>query len=163
MSDLLTKDEVSRFLNAARSRLGCDYVWPNQENNWSGKDLKIAKYQKVYDCSGLVTSSLYEATGGKIDKRASWNAQSLLDNCALVTVPKPGDLCFYGLSPKFITHVGIYMGEKNKEGQSLDSCGGTPQCTTPEIAKKTGAKVMFHKSPKYRADFQCFGRLATLD
>ncbi len=119
-------------------------------------------YRNVYDCSGLVTSSIYEATGGKIDRRATWNAQKLLNNCAMVEEPRPGDLAFYGPSAGMVTHVMVYMGAKGKD-VVLGASGGDSTTTSPEKAVERGAKVKGYKTAKYRRDFLGFGRLVTND
>ena len=100
METLLSEEQRIRFLDAAFSRFGCYYTWPDESNSYSGKDLPNAKFHQVYDCSGLVTCSLFDSTAGKIDRRATWNAQKLMKNCMLVEEKdlQPGDLCFYGSS-----------------------------------------------------------------
>lgn len=138
------------------------YCWPTAENKYSGKDLPSAMFKNVYDCSGLVTSSLYEATGGKIDRRATWNAQKLLMNCGLIEEPRPGDLVFYGPSTGLVTHVMVYMGAKAKD-LVLGASGGDSTTTTPEKANAQNAKVKGYKTAKYRRDFLGYGRLVTND
>lgn len=160
--NLLSEKERLDFLAAVAKRKGCLYCWPTESNRYSGKDLKDATYKSVYDCSGLVTSSLYEATGGKIDRRATWNAQKLLQNCAIVDEPRPGDLAFYGPSSGLITHVMVYMGTKGKE-VVMGASGGDSTTTTPEKAAERDAKVKGYRTAKYRGDFICFGRLVTND
>ncbi len=144
------------------------YCWPTESNGYSGKDLKTALYPRVYDCSGLVTCSLFDASG--IDRRATWNAMRLMKSCAAVTDPKPGDLCFYGSSLSQISHVMIYVGatEKRPKGilqtvRCFGSSGGDRRTITPTIALSMGAKVRGYTSHKYRPDFLCFGRLTTND
>lgn len=92
------------------SKNGCYYCWPDKSNHYSGKDLKGASYSDVYDCSGLVTAGLYDSTGGRIDRRATWNAHKLMRNCAMVKTPESGDLCFYGPSMGLVTHVMVWIG-----------------------------------------------------
>ena len=161
--NLLSERERLEFLHQAYTRKGCLYCWPNSENNYSGKDLPGATYKNVYDCSGLVTSCLKEATNGRIDRRAQWNAQKLLNNCAMVDKPLPGDLCFYGPSHAMVTHVMIYTGTKYKEGQVFGASGGDSTVTSPEKAAAKEASVRFHRTPKYRKDFLGYGRLVTND
>lgn len=155
--DLLNSEQKTKFIKEATDRLGCYYCWPQESNGYSGKDLDGAKYPKTYDCSGLITSCLYAATG--IDRRAAWNAQRLMQNCSLVTDPRPGDLCFYGPSRSLVTHVMMYAGK----GKILGSSGGDSRTITPQIAQKVGAKVKTYKSHLYRKDFIAFGRLTTKD
>lgn len=168
MKYLLSDQQRIRFLQAAFKRLGCYYVWPDQSNGYSGKDLSGAKYQNVYDCSGFITSSLYQATG--IDHRATWNAMRLMKNCQRIEDPQPGDLCFYGSSRNKVTHVMLYIGNSKKRPQSIPNnytcmgaSGGWSQTLTPQIAKAKDAKVKAYKSHMYRSDFLGFGRLATND
>lgn len=164
--DLLNKQQKTKFLTEVSNRIGCYYCWPTQSNKYSGKDLKGAQYPRTYDCSGLVTSSLYDATG--IDRRAVWNAQRLMQNCAMVEVPEPGDLCFYGPSKGLVTHVMVYVGRtklaKFEPGKvCYGSSGGDSRTTSPQIAQKSDAKVKGYKTVKYRSDFLGYGRLVTKD
>lgn len=155
MEPLLGKDSNNRFLEEVKSRIGCYYCWPEESNNYSGKDLKNAKYPKTYDCSGLVTSSLFSATG--IDFRATHNAQKLMEACGLVEKPVAGDLCFYGPSRTLITHVMVYTGDKHQK--VVGSSGGDSRTISPEVAEKMDAKVKGYKTHLYRPDFIAFGRL----
>lgn len=164
---LLSAKQTKSFIEQVLSRKGCPYCWPTAENSYSGKDLDGAKYQKTYDCSGLVTSSLFSATG--IDRRTTWNAQRLFENCSKVDKPIPGDLVFYGPSRAHITHVMVYMkstsiqkdSSKDAGGVVFGSSGGDSRTTTPEIAKQMNANVRGHSSVNYRPDFVAFGRLET--
>lgn len=166
MNYLLSGDDVKRFLESCFKRVNCYYTWPDKSNQYSGKDLKGASYSDVYDCSGLVTASLYESSGTAIDHRATWNANRLMKACAEVSDPKPGDLCFYGPSRGVITHVMVYIGmcyprpdNIPKEWRVFGASGGGRTTLSPEIAKEQDAKVTGYKSHLYRPDFIAFGRL----
>lgn len=167
---LLSSGETEKFLQFIADKYGCYYCWPDKSNNYSGKDLAGATFKDTYDCSGLVTSGLYAATNGRIDRRATWNAHRIMKNCALVTTPEAGDLCFYGPSTGLITHVMVYIGktqfrpaELSKDVRCYGSSGGNSTTLSPEIANQQNAKVTGYKSTKYRKDFQCYGRLVTND
>lgn len=145
-------------------RNGCLYCWPTKQNGYSGKDLKSAKYQNVYDCSGLVTASLFAATG--TDWRATHNAQKLAQNSDFV---KPnemmaGDLVFYGADHNHISHVMVYLGRKHAIGilatdTIYGASGGNSKTVTPEIAMKQDAKVRAYRTINYRPDFVSCGRV----
>jgi len=118
----------------------------------------------VYDCSGLVTASLFAATG--TDWRATHNAQKLAQNSDFV---KPnemmaGDLVFYGADHNHISHVMVYLGRKHAIGilatdTIYGSSGGNPKTVTPEIAMKQDAKVRAYRTINYRPDFVSCGRV----
>jgi hypothetical protein len=149
--------ELDRFVEFILSKENCDYVWPDPSNNYSGKDLKIAKYKNVYDCSGLVTSALYSATGGKLDWRSAKNAQALFDACEPLK-SKPKDkpcLAFYGPGKNAINHVMVVF----PDGRAYGACSGGRWCLTPEIAKAKGARVRFRASHRYRDDFRGFAAI----
>lgn len=171
MKPLLDENQTIEFINAVGRRYGCLYCWPTEENGYSGKDLPIAKFKSTYDCSGVVTSSLYEITDGALDRRTTWNAHNLMKNCQLVRQgeQKPGDLVFYG-SKSRITHVMTYIGHSKYRHNDCDSdhtvvgaSGGDSRTVDPEMAQKMHAKVTSYKSHKYRNDFVSFGRLVTND
>ncbi len=137
------------------------YCWPTKLNGYSGKDLPSAKFKNVYDCSGLVTSSLYAATG--IDLRSTFNAQKLADDSELVKPKdiKPGDLIFYGASYNRISHVMAFLGhDKAIDGKTIyGASGGGSKTVTPEAAMAQDAKVKAYRTINYRPDFICCGRL----
>jgi hypothetical protein len=167
---LLDENTTAQFIKAAGMRMGCLYIWPCIENNYSGKDLSFAKYQRVYDCSGLVSASLYEVFGRDFDKRANFNAQMFHDYGIAIDEKdvKPGDLAMYGDNANRLTHVAIWTGHKGNSFCAalkdklpiLSASGGTSHCTTPEIAVETNANVRQHLTHNYRKDFVCFIRLA---
>ncbi len=149
-------NELDDFLAFCLSKENCDYVWPDKSNNYSGKDLKIAQYKNVYDCSGLITSALYHATKGRLDWRASRNAQWLYESC------KKNDtkcglpcLAFYGPGKNAINHVMLVL----KDGRAYGACSGGSWCLTPELAKKKGARVRYRADHLYRDDFRGFGEI----
>lgn len=162
-------DTLSKFFQALSDRIGCLYIWPHESNNYSGKDLSYSKYKHVYDCSGLVTSSLFEATGGAVDWRANHNAQSLFGQCRRIKLQDAiqGDLGFYGPSLSKINHVVVYLGLKaSKLGDNfvdnkhvVSASGGTSRTVKPEIAMANNAYVRQESSLIYRKDFLCVGRL----
>jgi len=167
MDGLLSDKERLAFVNSVVKKDGCLYCWPTEENGYSGKGRANSLYRDVYDCSGLVTSSLNEATEGREDHRDTWNAQKLLNNCAVVTDPRPGDLAFYGPSRSLVTHVMVYIGTNAGPGlrgkRVFGASGGDSRVVTPEIAKERNAVVRGFKSHLYRHDFLCFGRLVSND
>lgn len=162
----LTKEQQSKFFTELANRLGCDYCWPSQSNNYSGKDLPFAKYHNVYDCSGLVTCSLRSAGGP--DLRADHNAWALSKICDDVELMsmKPGDLLFYG-NQKKVTHVAVYLGphaedfdKRFSRGRTVISASsGDSRTVTPDIAKSMGANVRQEKTIRYRSDLLKIGRL----
>lgn len=147
------------FLEFVLSKEGAPYCWPTEENRYSGKDLLNAKYKDCYDCSGLVTAGLYAASGHKLDWRGSTNASRLMRLLPETHDPRPGDLAFYGAGRNLVSHVMIVLGEKDRSLQVYGACGGNHHTTSPEIAKKTGARVRARTSHTYRPDFLGFTRL----
>lgn len=155
----MSPEEVKSFVDECVKRDGCWYVWPHKSNNYSGKDLSIAKYPRTYDCSGLVTSSLYSALG--VDWRQTKNAQKLADECDDVPVGKIefGDLLFYGADHEHISHVMVYIGAREGGFSVFGASGGDSRTLTVEDAEKRDAKVKGYKNINYRPDFVSAGRL----
>lgn len=150
-----------KFVDFVLSKEGCDYIWPTAENRYSGKDLPGALFKNVYDCSGLITAGVWYATDHKIDWRGSHNCRKLIQECkelsqALGERPKVGDLAFYGPGINAPTHVMMYCADGRVFGAGR---GGGPYTTTPEIARKKGARVGYRPSHLYRPDFLGFFRL----
>lgn len=148
------------FVERANSKLGSPYIW-------GGKGLYVFDASKglvahdfgleVFDCSGLVTDSLYRL-GGK-DWRGTHNAQSLADYLQVhITFPKAGDLAFYGPDWKDIRHVMIHRGD----GSVIGASGGNSSTTTLEAARKARAEVKLKFKSKYRPDFLGFKSIAPL-
>jgi hypothetical protein len=156
---MLSEDERKRFIDSVLSRKGCYYCWPHKSNGYSGKDLPSAKFPRTYDCSGLVTASLFEV--GICDWRATYNAQRLADNSNFIdrVDMKPGDLVFYGADGSRISHVMVYLGRYHQNAPIFGASGGWSKTLTPEIAEKQGAKVRGYKTIDYRQDFVACGRL----
>ncbi|MFF2811807.1 NlpC/P60 family protein [Streptomyces sp. NPDC058000] len=88
----------------ARSQLGTPYVWGGNGPSDGG-----------FDCSGL-TQSAYEATGIRLPRvaQAQYNADPRLPKGSPFA---PGDLLFFGTSPRHITHVKLYTGS----GEAIDA------------------------------------------
>ncbi len=134
---------VSAFLAAALSYDGIFYCW-------DGKDPR-----EGLDCSGLVTNAL--VTAGGRDLRLTHNAQRIYTECEEI---EPGTLlyghlAFYGPDPSRVEHVMIV--DKGLKGEpypfsTFGACGGGRTCTTPEIAKKLGAKCQHRRQVAYRPD-----------
>lgn len=159
--DLLNEKQNLAFIGSAVKRAGCWYCWPTRENRYSGKDLRDAEFPNTYDCSGLVTASLYESSGTKIDWRATVNAQGLLERCGVVSKPQEGDLCFYGPSRGLVGHVMVWVGDAGKKhgGPCFGASGGDSTTLSVRAAQARDAKVRGYKTHLYRNDFLCFGRL----
>lgn len=151
----VTVNELGDFVAWVLSKENMPYCWPTAENGYSGKDLKSAKYKDCYDCSGLITSGLYAATGKRIDWRANTNAQLLLKKSQPLTDKQAkGKAClaFYGPAMNMINHVMLVL----PDGRSFGACGGNSAVTSPEIAAKKGARVRYRATHAYRPDFRCF-------
>ncbi|MER7842173.1 bifunctional lytic transglycosylase/C40 family peptidase [Streptomyces sp. NPDC096040] len=88
----------------ARAQLGTPYVWGGDGPAEGG-----------FDCSGLTQAS-YRATGISIPRVAQdqYDAGPRLPDGAQLA---PGDLLFFGTSPRTITHVSLYIGG----GQAVDA------------------------------------------
>ena len=143
------------FLSWLESKEGLPYCWPCKENNYSGKDLKIALYKDCYDCSGLVNAGIWHVTKGRIDNRANWSAQAMFDKLEPVTRPEPGDLAFYGANDGRIDHVMVVVGD----GRVYGACKGGRKVTSPDIARSLGARVMYRPNVNYRKDFRGYRKL----
>jgi cell wall-associated NlpC family hydrolase len=100
---------IPETIELAKRFLGFPYLWGGRSSFG-------------YDCSGF-TQMLVRARGMEMprdaDKQAAWSGVSAVDRKDL----KPGDLLFFGSSPKNITHTGMYIGD----GQFVhDSTNGHP-------------------------------------
>jgi hypothetical protein len=80
----------------AQAERATPYCWPHESNGYLGKGLENPKEPEALDCSGTVTCGLYNATGGRLDWRADYNASRLWKELKPVEKPRPGDLAFYG-------------------------------------------------------------------
>ncbi|PJJ04206.1 cell wall-associated NlpC family hydrolase [Streptomyces sp. 2333.5] len=88
----------------ARAQLGTPYVWGGNGPTDGG-----------FDCSGL-TQAAYRAAGITLPRiaQAQYNAGPRLPKDATLS---PGDLLFFGPSPRHITHVTLYTGG----GKAIDA------------------------------------------
>jgi hypothetical protein len=133
---------VSSFLRELQALKGTPYIWDG-------------KNEKGLDCSGCMTFALLRA-GGE-DVRNTYNCGRLIMECTPVKPIdyQPGMLAFYGFLAKAPDHV-MALVQSEKEGLGLTAygaCGGNHYTTTPELAKKIGAKVQERGSIAYRHDF----------
>ncbi|MER6091318.1 bifunctional lytic transglycosylase/C40 family peptidase [Streptomyces bluensis] len=95
---------AAKAVTFARAQLGTPYVWGGDGPAEGG-----------FDCSGL-TRAAYRAAGISIPRvaQAQYGAgPRLLKGTPLA----PGDLLFFGTSPRTITHVSLYTGS----GQAIDA------------------------------------------
>jgi len=148
-----------RYMDFILNQEGKYYCWPTDENNYSGKGLKNAKYPETFDCSGLVTAGLYRASGGSTDYRATHNCNKLWNLLEDVAEPEMGDLAFYGPGKNMVTHVMTVLGHIGSNLAVYGACGGDSAVVTPVIAKAKGARVRLRNSHLYRPDFLGFKRL----
>jgi cell wall-associated NlpC family hydrolase len=102
-----------------------------------------------FDCSGLVTAGLH-AIGGP-DWRQTHGSARLHAELPATNAPKPGDLVFYGATPKQVDHVMVWMGD----GTVFGASGGGSNCTTVQAAMALGACVHSKGDVHYRRD--CVG------
>lgn len=122
---------------------------------WGGKGAVLAcgdQQVECFDCSGLITAGLFNL--GCPDWRQTHSAAKLFDVLKPTKDPHPGDLAFYG-PPKSITHVMINWGD----GRVYGAAGGGRQSVDPLRSVKSGAKVQFRASVKYRPDFRGYRKL----
>ncbi|SHL81380.1 replication-relaxation family protein [Streptomyces yunnanensis] len=87
-----------------RAQLGTPYIWGGNGPSDGG-----------FDCSGL-TQAAYRAAGIPLPRvvQAQYNADPRLPKGTQLI---PGDLLFYGTSPRHITHVALYTGG----GEAIDA------------------------------------------
>ena len=100
---------IPESIELAKRFLGIPYLWGGSSSFG-------------FDCSGF-TQMLVRARGFNIprdaDKQAAWTGVAAIDRKDL----QPGDLLFFGSSPRNITHTGMYIGD----GQIIhDSTNGHP-------------------------------------
>lgn len=118
-----------------------------------------------FDCSGLITYSLWKAGGP--DWRANHNTDGLFRELEPVAIPRPGVLAFYASAhPKFpgdVEHVMACAGTWDAAGswkcRVFGASGGDSTTTTLERAKAQGAHVRFWDSHLYRPRFAGFRAL----
>ncbi len=134
-----------KFLQVVFDLMGVDYIW-------NGKD------RRGLDCSGLVTLALYEASGCKLDLRATHNTDALWDELEETAIPDQGDLALYGSNkddPDDMDHVMVVGGG----GWLFGASGGGHTCTSVEIARERNAKVKAKYGVNYREGFRGFRTL----
>ena len=100
---------ISESIELAKRFFGIPYLWGGSSSFG-------------FDCSGF-TQMLVRARGFNMprdaDKQAAWTGVAAIDRKDL----QPGDLLFFGSSPRNITHTGMYIGD----GQFIhDSTSGHP-------------------------------------
>lgn len=108
------------------------------------------------DCSELVAIGVRAASGGKLKQSATHRAQTYHDETRPLTLaefPRPGDLGFYGIDGKTVSHVVVYLAP----GRILSADGATYGIRTVEGAQSARAKVRVHPSEKYRRDVPFLG------
>jgi len=90
------------------------------------------------DCSGLVQEILMSVG---IDPIGDQNAQALYDYFTRLTVknavPGPGSICFYGASPRSVSHVGFMI----DENRIIEAGGGGPHTVSRADAERDKAFV----------------------
>lgn len=155
-AEILNGLSIQSFVDEALSFEGQPYCWPTAENRYSGKGLPNAMYDNCHDCSGTITDALYKSSEGKVDWRATHNAQKLHDVCEETKDPGLGDIVFYG-KPGHISHVMLYV--DHHDGVVFGASGGDHLTTSPKAALDKNAKVCYKASVFYRSDFVSFGRL----
>jgi cell wall-associated NlpC family hydrolase len=100
---------IPESIELAKRFLGIPYLWGGRSSFG-------------FDCSGF-TQMLLRARGINMprdaDQQAAWNGLNAVERKHL----QPGDLLFFGSSPKQITHTGMYIGD----GQFIhDTTNGHP-------------------------------------
>lgn len=99
-SDVVTDPKslsIAESIELAKRFLGLPYLWGGRSSFG-------------FDCSGF-TQMLVRMRGVNMprdaDQQAAWSGVTPVDRKDL----EPGDLLFFGSSPKSITHTGMYMGD----------------------------------------------------
>lgn len=140
--------DPTKFLAATLSREGRPYLFAQKGPN-------------TFDCSGLVTWSIW--TAGGVDLRRTFAASTMWERFEPCQRPAPGELALalYGFpaDPPVVDHVMVVM----PDGRVYGACGGDRGTTTLAIAKLRGAKVQYRSGPDYRPDFLGYRRLAFKD
>ena len=135
-------------VDAAIHHLGKPYIWGGHGiTAWTPNGLvsmaKFAGCPEAYDCAGLVTCSLFEATAGRTDWRNSHNAQTLYDALPTNTPGEAPDsfrLRFYGADDKHVVHVSLQLGAADRM-LVLQAGGGGSSTTSYAEAIRRGACV----------------------
>jgi cell wall-associated NlpC family hydrolase len=108
------------------------------------------------DCSEVVAIGVRAASDGKLKQTATHRAQTYHDatrKLGLAEFPRAGDLGFFGLDGKSVSHVVVYLGP----GRVLSADGATFGIRNVEAAIEAKAKVRVHPSEKYRRDLPFLG------
>lgn len=116
-----------------------------------------AKGPDRFDCSGLVTYSLFVASNSTLDWRETHNAQMLFSNLEHADAPAPGVLAFYG-HDGHANHV-MFCTEG---AQVFGATGGNSDTVNDEKAMAQHAYVRARSNVNYRPDFLGYRRLPTL-
>lgn len=144
-----------RFAEVALDQIGCPYIWDAKGELKEDPDSGV--YQRCFDCSGLVTFSLWRASNEAIDWRATKNADRLFHELPPTSEPMLGDLAFYGL-PEKATHVVIMLAGI---GFIIGANGGASDVTSIPIAKARNARVKVDpRGENYRPGFLGFRSLS---
>ncbi len=116
---------IPESIELSKRFLGVPYLWGGRSSFG-------------FDCSGF-TQMLVRARGMEMprdaDKQAAWSGVTAVDRKDL----QPGDLLFFGSSPKDITHTGMYIGE----GQFInDSTNGHPVVQIGRIDEEPWTRLL---------------------
>jgi cell wall-associated NlpC family hydrolase len=116
---------IPESIELAKRFLGIPYLWGGSSSFG-------------YDCSGF-TQMLVRVRGITMprdaDKQAAWSGVIPVDRKNL----QPGDLLFFGASPKNITHTGMYIGE----GQFIhDTTTGHPVVQISRLDDQPWTKLL---------------------
>lgn len=130
------------FVNLALARIGSHYIWGGKDKLiFTPAGLVPHKFTElndvtqalsIFDCSGLVTSCLFEASKGKLDFRGSHGARQILDSFPVAGAgEEDGTLRLYP------GHVAISIGR----GRIVEAAGGDESTTSIQAAINRDAKV----------------------
>ena len=116
---------IPESIELAKRFLGIPYLWGGRSSFG-------------FDCSGF-TQMLLRARGINMprdaDQQASWNGVTAVERKHL----QPGDLLFFGSSPKQITHTGMYIGD----GQFIhDTTNGHPVVQISRLDDEPWTKLL---------------------
>lgn len=116
---------ISESIELAKRFLGIPYLWGGSSSFG-------------FDCSGF-TQMLVRARGISMprdaDQQAAWEGVAPVERKHL----KPGDLLFFGSSPKEITHTGMYIGD----GQFIhDTTNGHPVVQISRLDDEPWTKLL---------------------
>ena len=116
---------IAESIDLAKRFMGLPYLWGGRSSFG-------------FDCSGF-TQMLYRARGINLprdaDKQAAWTGLIAVDRKDL----QPGDLLFFGSSPKDITHTGMYIGD----GEFIhDTTNGHPVVQISRVEDEPWSKLL---------------------